>query len=279
MKDDSLHLCFIVEEQYRRSRLPMAVVDQLVQWNHNCVILEPHAAIASISDLIGDREFDAIVLRTLSSGPGLSLLQALAACGVVTINNAEAVHRVRDKVVVAAIARARGIPFPDTFFLAHAGLLQQVPSRHFPLVVKPSSGGLGQGVRLIHEAQEAKSLDSNGTGHHWVAQPWISNPGYDIKLYNTGRSLHAVRRRSSLLGGADREREVVPITAELRALTLHIGEAYGLDIYGADVVESAKGWVVVDVNDFPSFKMISEAPELLATSIVDIARGHRLTGP
>ncbi|HEY4868403.1 MAG TPA: hypothetical protein VII79_00205, partial [Candidatus Dormibacteraeota bacterium] len=225
MSDSSLSFCFIVEEQYRHSRMPRAVVDRLAEWGHRTVVLEPSAAATSLSDRLSGEDFDAIVLRTVSGGPGVSLLQALGAGGITTINDAAAVRRVRDKAVVAATARAQGIPFPDTYFVARPSLLDQVPFLQFPLVVKPASGGFGHDVRLVRTPAEAASLASNGTGHHLIAQPWIPNLGYDMKLYNTGGQVFAVRRRSSLLGGRDEERELVGITDELRELALRVGAA------------------------------------------------------
>jgi ribosomal protein S6--L-glutamate ligase len=271
----ALRFCFIVEEQYRNSQLPRAVVDRLAQLGHNSTILEPASAVVAVNDLAATREFDAIVLRTVSNGPGLSLLHALGASGVTTINNVNAIRRVRDKAVVAATARAYGIPFPDTYLVTKTALLEQLPVQQFPLVVKPNSGGFGRGVRLVPGPGEIALLDANGHGGPFMAQTWVPNPGHDIKLYNTGRRIFAVRRRSSLAGGADHERELIPVTRELRDLAKLIGVAFRLDIYGADVIESTNGPVVVDVNDFPSFKAIPEAPRMLAGAIVDIARrGH-----
>jgi ribosomal protein S6--L-glutamate ligase len=275
MSDSSLSFCFIVEEQYRHSRMPRAVVDRLSEWGHRTVVLEPSAAATSLSDLMNGQGFDAIVLRTVSGGPGVSLLQALGAGGITTINDAAAVRRVRDKAVVAATARAHGIPFPDTYFVARPSLLDQVPFLQFPLVVKPASGGFGHDVRLVRTPAEAASLASNGTRHHLIAQPWIPNLGYDMKLYNTGGQVFAVRRRSSLLGGRDEERELVGLTDELRDLALRVGAAFGLDIYGVDVVEGPNGWVVIDVNDFPSFKKVPDAAQMVAASVVDIAQRTR----
>ena len=275
MSDSSLSFCFIVEEQYRHSRMPRAVVDRLSEWGHRTVVLEPSAAATSLSDILNGEGFDAIVLRTVSGGPGVSLLQALGAGGITTINDAAAVRRVRDKAVVAATARAQGIPFPDTYFVARPSLLDQVPFLQFPLVVKPASGGFGHDVRLVRTPAEAASLASNGTQHHLIAQPWIPNLGYDMKLYNTGGQVFAVRRRSSLLGGRDEERELVGLTDELRELALRVGAAFGLDIYGVDVVEGPNGWVVIDVNDFPSFKKVPDAAQMVAASVVDIAQRAR----
>ncbi len=268
-----MQFCFIVEEEYRRSRLPMAVVEQLAAWGHASTILEPQLAVADVDALVRDTNFSAIVLRTVSTGPGVSLLEALGASGVTTINNAQAVRRVRDKVVMAATARAGGIAFPQTYFVADARMLEQLPGELYPIVVKPSLGGFGNDVHLVHDREDLRSVAANGTARrHLVAQRWIPNPGYDMKLYNTGQEIHTVRRRSSLLGGGDTERERVPATSELRDLTVRIGEVFGLDIYGADVVESAEGWVVIDVNDFPSFGTIDSAPREVATTILEIAR-------
>jgi ribosomal protein S6--L-glutamate ligase len=222
---------------------------------------------------VRDTNFRAIVLRTVSTGPGVSLLEALGASGVTTINNAQAVRTVRDKVVMAATAHAGGIAFPQTYFVADASMLEQLPDELYPIVVKPSLGGFGNDVHLVHDREDLHSVAANGTARRdLVAQRWIPNSGYDMKLYNTGQEIHTVRRRSSLLGGGDTERERVPATSELRDLTVRIGKVFGLDIYGADVVESAEGWVVIDVNDFPSFGTIDSAPREVATTILEIAR-------
>jgi ribosomal protein S6--L-glutamate ligase len=270
-----LHLGFILEEEYRNSRMPTAVTRALEGWGHHITLLEPRRALGDIDRTVAHGGFDAVVLRTVSGGPGLSLLQAFAASGVKTINAADAVTRVRDKMVMAASARAHGIPFPETYFVTDARLMEQIPEKRFPLVVKPSVGGFGRAVRLVQTREELAALDPDGRAPSYlVAQPWVANSGYDIKLYDTGQHIHAVRRHSSLLGGLDGEREPVPVTDAMRELAHRIGGAFGLDIHGADVVEGEEGWVVVDVNDFPSFGTIAEAPREVAATVVELARGN-----
>lgn len=268
-----LRFCFLLEEEYRQSRMPMAVVRELTGLGHEVMVHEPRRAVVNLTELIGGRRIDATVLRTVSGGPGVSLLQAVAAAGVPTINDAAAVRRVRDKAVVAATAHAHRIPFPETEFVADRELLEQLPEGRFPLVVKPSVGGFGRAVRLIQERRQLASLDLDGlAGQPLVAQSLVAGDGYDVKLYNTGQAVHAVRRRSSLHGGQDGEREWMAVDDDLRGLAQRIGMAYQLDIYGADVVEGPDGRTVVDVNDFPSFGTIDSAPQEVAASIVEIAR-------
>jgi len=272
-----MRLCFIVEEQYRRSPFPMGVADRLVATGHEVVVLEPHASVADLNEAVFDPGYDAFVLRTYSSGPGLSLLEAASEAGVTTINDARAVRRVRDKVVAAAVARANDIPFPRTSFVADPGLLLRLPDKEFPLVVKPSNGGWGEGIHLIQSRDEVSSLEWAGSaGPFLVAQPWVANSGYDVKLYNTGRAIYAVRRRSPLLGPREEPDELIPTTPALRRLAERVGRAFGLDIYGVDVVDGPNGWMVVDVNDFPSFPCKPEAMAMVTSTVLEIAgRGAR----
>ncbi|MGI0156646.1 MAG: hypothetical protein ACREDE_11020, partial [Thermoplasmata archaeon] len=102
-----MRLCFIVEERYRADGMPMAVVDQLLAWGHEVEVLEPQSSATCLNRFAGgDRGYDAVVLKTVSDGPGLSLLEAAAALGVATINDPQAIRTVRDKTVAAAVAQA-----------------------------------------------------------------------------------------------------------------------------------------------------------------------------
>ena len=218
------------------------------------------------------RPYDAWVLKTVSEGPGLSLLEAAAATGVATINDVRAIRRVRDKAVAAAWARVHGLPSPTTWFVTHRRLLEQIPQSEYPLVVKPANGSRGRDVRLLLRRAEIDDLDLGDTGDCFLlAQRFVPNNGWDVKLYNTGSGIHAVRRPSPLgrrVGAPDRP---IRVTEELRRLALEVGRLYGLDIYGVDVIGTERGWMVVDVNDFPSFGQIPGAPAVVAESILRIA--------
>src|SRR5437762_1419459 len=134
-----MRLCFIIEEKHRHGSLPLAVADQLRQWGHDVDLLEPHATVTRLFDLV-TQGYDTCVLKTASDGPGLSLLEAAEAAGIPTINSARSIRLVRDKAVAIAAARAHGLPVPHTYFVAHSRLLTQIPPEDYPLVVKPSNG-------------------------------------------------------------------------------------------------------------------------------------------
>ena len=70
-----MRFCFIIEEQYRNEPMPMLIADQLRQWGHTIDELEPQAMVTNLSDLTS-YGYDAYVLKTVSDGPGLIILEA-----------------------------------------------------------------------------------------------------------------------------------------------------------------------------------------------------------
>src|SRR6266516_3982319 len=86
---------------------------------------------------------------------------------------------------------------------------------------------------------------------HYLAMRYIENTGYDIKLYVTGQEVHAVAKSSPLHGKI--EEQEIEISREMLKLARLVGKAFGLDLYGVDVLETPNGLVLVDINDFPSF--------------------------
>jgi ribosomal protein S6--L-glutamate ligase len=281
---DRLRICLIVEERYKDARMPTAVGEQLAAWGHEVTVLELHETTARLVDLFegGDGGHDVYVLKTVSEGPGQSVIEAAAAFGIITVNDARAIRSVRDKAVAAATARANGIPFPVTYFLAHPALLTQVPAEHYPLVVKPANGSENRGIHLVATSEEAVTLAASGAfdgdGQSFLlAQPYMPNDGDDVKVYNAGGRIFAVRRPSPLSGRAA-EDELMEVSPELRGLMERIGRVFNLDIYGVDVVKTPEGWVAVDINDFPSFSMHPDAVEWVASTIVEVAR-RKLSRP
>jgi ribosomal protein S6--L-glutamate ligase len=105
-----------------------------------------------------------------------------------------------------------------------------------------------------------------------LAQRYVDNPGFDLKLYVTGTQVYAVRKKSPLHPDVHVTEGLIPVTPELRTLALNVGALFGLELYGVDVVQSAEGWVGVDINDFPSFGGVPGAVPLIATFLLHVAR-------
>lgn len=266
-----MRFCFIIEAQYRNEPMPMVVAHQLMQWGHDVDMLEPQVSITCLSD-ISSKGYDAFVLKTVSDGPGLSILEAAEAAGIAAINSPQAIRRVRDKAIAIARAQAYGLPVPRTYFIAHQGLLNQVPEEDYPLVVKPTNGSSCRGIYKVNSPDELTSLDISGAENSYLlAQHYAENINFDIKLYVAGTQVYAVAKRSPLHPDVTVDKHRIPITLEMRALALQVGDIFGLDIYGLDVVETPGGSMVVDINDFPSFGHVPDATTIVAAHLIEVA--------
>lgn len=244
-----MRFCFILEEWYAHKPMPMVVADQLQQWGHEIDVLQPYAAVTSLTDL-SLTNYDAYVLKTVSDGPGLTILEAAEAVGIPTINNSRAIRLVRDKAVAVAFAQARGLPVPTTYFVGHPRALVGVPHDVYPVVVKPSNGTSLQDIHLVRTPEEMAHLQLDEQSYY-LAMRYVENTGYDIKLYVTGQEVHAIVKSSPLHGTV--QEEEVPVSREMLKIARRVGQVFGLDLYGVDVLETPEGLYIVDINDFPSF--------------------------
>jgi ribosomal protein S6--L-glutamate ligase len=246
-----MRFCFILEERYVHKPMPMAVADQLQMWGHEINVLQPYAAVTSLTDL-SLTKYDAYVLKTVSEGPGLTILEAAEAVGIPTINNSRAIRLVRDKAVAVAYAQSRELPVPVTYFVGHPRALVKVPYNIYPVVVKPSNGTSLQDIHLVYAPEDMPQITDKLDQHsYYLAMHYVENTGYDIKLYVTGQEVHAISK-SSPLHGTVTEQEI-QVTPEMLKIARRVGQVFGLDLYGVDVLETAEGLVLVDINDFPSF--------------------------
>ncbi|HLI07071.1 MAG TPA: hypothetical protein VKV40_10940 [Ktedonobacteraceae bacterium] len=256
--------------------MPLAVAHQLLQWEHHVDLLEPHAAITSLFDL-ATHDYDAYVLKTVSDGPGLSILDAAEAMGIPTINNSRSIHLVRNKAVAAAYAKAHGLPVPPTYFVAHPQLLKQISINEYPLVIKPNNGSSCRDVYRIFQPEELAALEIELTqtkARFFLAQHYVENTGYDIKLYVTGREVNAVAKTSPFHSAI--AEGPIPLSPQMRQLALDVGKLFKLDIYGLDIVETPQGLALLDINDFPSFGLVPGAVAKVAEYILRTARRAKL---
>jgi ribosomal protein S6--L-glutamate ligase len=266
-----MRFCFIVEEEYRDDAMPLVIAEQLKQWGHEVAVLEPQNMLTCLTTL-GEQGYDAYVLKSLAEGPGLSILEAAEAVGIPTINTARSIRLVRDKAVAAAFVHAHGLPMPATYFVAHPRLLAQLPDEIFPLVVKPSNGSSCRDIYHVSKPADLVHLPINQDAESfYLAQRYANNPGYDIKVYVTGREVYAALAKKSPLHAHIQER-FITLTPQVKKLVLQVGALFGLDIYGVDIVDTPQGPAILDINDFPSFARIPRAVPRIAEYVLHAAK-------
>jgi ribosomal protein S6--L-glutamate ligase len=220
-------------------------------------LIHPEEQLISLSRV--RVEADLYLLKS-GSELALSLGGALHALGAATLNPYPTVAMMRNKIIVTRVLQAAGIPTPDTWVTATpgdlAGLLESGP-----LIMKPYRGSRGEGIRIVRHARELAGLPSDGP---ILAQRYEQPDGRDVKIFRIGSQLFGVRRIWPLRTYQDKIGDPFRVTPELRGIALRCGRAFGIDLYGLDVVLSAGRPYVVDVNKFGSYMGVPDAPRLLA---------------
>ncbi|HWI07966.1 MAG TPA: ATP-grasp domain-containing protein [Solirubrobacteraceae bacterium] len=192
----------------------------------------------------------------------LSAAGCLADTGAPCLNSFEATAAAADKArTLARMARA-GLPVPASQVIGErdrlAALLEAAPR-----FVKPIRGAHGDGAERLEAGQAHRAGPPP-----WLVQEPVEGTGRDLKVYGVGEKL-AVRRMRFRAGTVDMPREPAPEhVAELRPLALAAAAAAELDCYGADFLLSPVGPVLVDVNAFPGYRTVDEAPTWLAAAVL-----------
>ena len=223
-----MRLCFLVEETYRHDGMPKDVIRRLTAWGHHVDVVWPGRTLLRLSDGMQAGTHDAWVLKTVSGGPGLSLLESAAVAGLTTVNDARSIRPVRDKALAAVIAARHGLPVPTTYTATHRERFAEIPAAEYPLVVKPADGSSGRAVRLVSSPEQLLTADGDGAdAGPYVAQPYVPNPGHDLKIYCVGGELHATVRRSPLHPGQPVDEGPAPLSAEVARIVREVGAVTG----------------------------------------------------
>ncbi|MBL1093493.1 MULTISPECIES: ATP-grasp domain-containing protein [Streptomyces] len=205
----------------------------------------------------------------------LALAARLESYGVPVLNSAAATGRCQDRVVMAELARAAGLPFAATRPVDTVGELAAAGEPVGPLVVKSRYSRRGDLVARADTAAQLRELAAAWPEEPVVVQDFTANSGWDHKLWVVDGRLFAGLRRSELApDGRGPTRPLPPgeLPAGWAELALRTGGVFGLDVYGVDVLLGPAGPVVVDVNAFPGIRGQAGAPEALADLALRTAR-------
>jgi ribosomal protein S6--L-glutamate ligase len=206
-------------------------------------------------------EHDLYVLRKMS-GLSLSLAGALHQAGAAIVNPYPVTAALHDKIIAFQVLKAAGVPTPDTYVASHAEQLAPVLEAG-PLVLKPHQGGGGYGVRVVRGAAELAQVPYDR--HMPVfAQRYHEPQGRDRKIYRIGDQLFGVKKVFPRQTEAEKRGEPFTPTPDLREIAVRCGQAFGIDLYGVDVIESGGRRYVVDMDGIPGYKGVPDAPQLLA---------------
>lgn len=216
-------------------------------------------------------ESDLYILKS-SSQSAISLAGLLHTAGANLLNPYPVVAVMKDKILATKILQAAHVPLPATFMAAKPNQLVELLSGG-PLVVKPFWGGSqGRGVRIVENANQLAEIPADQG--LVFAQRYHKPDGRDHKIYCIGGQVFGVMRIWPARTYEEKLGEPFTVTPKMNEIALRCGRAFGIDMFGLDLIVSEGKPYVVDINTFPGFKGVPEAEQHLATYIEAKARGE-----
>ena len=216
----------------------------------------------------------------------------LEGAGMRLFNRARAVEVCDDKMLTH-IALADAVPMPATLpaplcYTAGAPLSEELIGRveellGYPVVVKECYGSLGKGVHLARDRAQLHEIAARLQGRPHLFQKFVAeSAGQDMRVIVIGgRAVGAMRRISqgdfrsnAELGGRGEAARLDPAVA---AICERAAQALGLDYCGVDLLFSADGPLVCEVNSnafFGTFERVTgiNVARLYAQHIVNTMR-------
>lgn len=229
--------------------------------------------------------FDAIIPRIANSMTkyGTAMVRQLEMRGIYTVSSSIAINRSRDKLRSMQLLAKYGVDIPKTVFSRNSTDIDDLIEKlgGTPVIIKLARGTHGNGVVLAESKKAAKSVLqafylSNEDGTNILIQEFVKeSAGTDIRVFVVGGRVVASMKRQSLdddfrsnlhKGG---EGTVVKLTEEERKMAVKAAKAMGLNIAGVDLMRSARGPLVLEVNASPGFGIEKVTGRDVATPIIE----------
>ena len=207
----------------------------------------------------------------------LDILRAIEEFDVKLINSRESLEIASDKFLTSVFLENYNIPTPKTIICEDPyKALDAFDELGGDCVLKPLYGSKGVGiVRLNDKAFAENVIYSLGKLNQVLyLQEFVEHYNRDIRILVLGENALAGMYRISdnwktnISAGA--EAKSIEITKELENLAINAAKITGTEIAGVDIIESEKGYMVLEVNSIPGFTGLQRVTDKnLASEIVN----------
>jgi len=212
---------------------------------------------------------DAVIprIRPAITFYGTAVVRQFELMGAFCLNDSVSTVRSRDKLRTLQLLARKGVPMPVTGF-AHSpmdtkDLIKMVGGA--PLVVKLLESTQGVGVVLAETNKAAESVINafKSLKAHILVQEYIKEAnGKDIRCFVIGGKVVAAMQRQAAEGEfrsnmhQGGKGSIIQITPEEKKLAIKSAKVVGLQVAGVDIIRSAKGPQILEVNSSPGLEGI-----------------------
>jgi ribosomal protein S6--L-glutamate ligase len=259
------------------------IISAFTRRRHTVTIVDPLQACIGIEGgnypIVADGKAVApaeiVIARTspLTRGAVLAILRQYEHRRPALINRSAAVEIACNKFSTLQALAGIGIPVPRTRLLWTDSALEEAIEAVGgpPVVIKTPDGAKGRGVALAETMAAARSTAQamlDAAGPVLVQEFFAEARSTDIRALVIGGEVAAAARRT---GRKDDFRanthcggrmEVMELSAELAGMASAAAIALGLECAGVDLLETARGPVVIEINSTPGLRGIEEASGL-----------------
>jgi ribosomal protein S6--L-glutamate ligase len=257
------------------------LIEEIEKEGHEAMVVDH-----SLCDLIIEQEgpsiiykgqrlegVDAIIPRIGASVTfyGTAVVRQFELMGAFSAVTSQAIVRSRDKLRSLQILSKNGLGMPKTAFTnfskgGEKQLIEQVSGA--PVIIKLLEGTQGLGVVLAETKKAAQSVVEafHGLKARIIVQEYIKEAkGADIRAFVVnGKVVGAMKRqgaegefRSNLHRGG--VATVIKLSRAEKQAALNAAKALGLDVAGVDMLQSARGPLILEVNSSPGLEGIEGA--------------------
>lgn len=212
---------------------------------------------------------------------GTAVVRQFEQIGVFSLNSSHSISVSRDKLRSLQILSRHAVGIPPTAFVQdHASLIPAIERLGgTPVIIKLLEGTQGVGVILANEIHVAQAIIETlqSARQNVLIQRFVrESRGRDVRAFVVGgRVVAAMRRiakdgefRSNVHRGGRCEGISLDLAYERTAI--HAAQILGLRVAGVDMLESADGPQVMEVNSSPGLEGIERASGVdVATAIVE----------
>jgi ribosomal protein S6--L-glutamate ligase len=249
----------------RKSPIFPEVVERLRGKGAHVEVIHPDESATDVDALVLDH--DLYVLKA-GTETALSLAGALHTLGAAILNPYPVSEMCRDKIVASRVLHEAGVPTPGAYVASQPDELAPL-LEDGPIVVKPHRGSQGRGVQVVRSSADLQGLPASEGPV--FAQRHLEPDGLDQKIYCIGDETFGVERVWPPLTYEEKLGRPFVVDREVREIALRCGSAFGLSLFGFDVVMSGGRPYVVDISSFPGFKGVPDAAARLTNHIFTAA--------
>ncbi len=229
--------------------------------------LEPRAALV--------RGFGAGVTQKIFFR--LDVLRAIEECDVKLINSRESLEIASDKFLTSVFLDKHQIPTPKTVICEDPNsALEAFEELGGDCILKPLFGSKGVGITHLNDRAFAENViySLGRLNKVFYLQEFIEHHNRDIRiLVLGGKAVAGMCRvgdnwKTNIYAGA--KAKPLEISDELKDIAIKTAQITKTEISGVDIIESERGYLVLEVNSIPGFTALQEVTDFnIAEEIIN----------